>query len=82
KAVESGTSSIDSLLKTPPATVRTDTLLADLFSESAQTTLPLPVLDASDRLVGTIPRVTLLNALDSTTSALNSNDRTDEGANE
>jgi len=62
--------------------VRTDTLLADLFSESAQTSLPLPVLDASDRLVGTIPRVTLLNALDSTTSALNSNDRTDEGANE
>src|SRR5699024_1565856 len=82
KAVESGTSSIDSLLKTPPAMVRTDTLLADLFSESAQTSLPLPVLDASDRLVGTIPRVTLLNALDSTTSALNSNDRTDEGANE
>jgi len=82
KAVETGTSSIDSLLKTPPAMVRTDTLLADLFSESAQTSLPLPVLDASDRLVGTIPRVTLLNALDSTTSALNSNDRTDEGANE
>ena len=80
KAVDKGMTSIDKLLTQPPSTVRPDTVLADLFADSAQTAQPLPVVDTSDRLIGIIPRVTLLNALDSNTSTLNSTDRTSEGA--
>jgi glycine betaine/proline transport system ATP-binding protein len=40
-----------------------DTPVADLFTPSAETRLPLPVVDQDKRLIGVIPRVTLLSAL-------------------
>ncbi|HET9501678.1 MAG TPA: glycine betaine/L-proline ABC transporter ATP-binding protein [Marmoricola sp.] len=43
--------------------INADTPLADLFTPSAETRLPLPVVDEDKRLVGVIPRVTLLSAL-------------------
>jgi glycine betaine/proline transport system ATP-binding protein len=43
--------------------VSPDTVVADLFSEAAESRAPLPVVGESGRLLGVIPRVTLLNAL-------------------
>jgi len=43
--------------------VRADAALADLFVPAVESALPLPVVDDRDRLVGVIPRVTLLAAL-------------------
>jgi glycine betaine/proline transport system ATP-binding protein len=50
---------------TEPVTtvIRADAPLADLFTPSAETRLPLPVVDDHNRLLGVIPRVTLLSAL-------------------
>jgi glycine betaine/proline transport system ATP-binding protein len=39
------------------------TPVAELFTPSAETRLPLPVVDEDQRLIGVIPRVTLLAAL-------------------
>ncbi|WP_188037388.1 glycine betaine/L-proline ABC transporter ATP-binding protein [Actinotalea sp. JY-7885] len=44
-----------------PVTV--DAPLADVFAPSAETPLPVPVVDDRGRLVGVIPRVTLLEAM-------------------
>ncbi|WP_310962766.1 quaternary amine ABC transporter ATP-binding protein [Nocardioides terrisoli] len=43
--------------------VPADTPLSELFTPSAETLLPLPVVDGDRRLLGVIPRVTLLSAL-------------------
>ena len=43
--------------------VRSDAALSDLFVPAVESALPLPVVDERDRLVGVIPRVTLLAAL-------------------
>lgn len=45
------------------ATVAPDTLLAEVFAPSAESPLPVAVVDADDRLLGVIPRVTLLAAM-------------------
>ena len=42
-----------------------DTPVAELFTPSAESRLPLPVVDKDQRLIGVIPRVTLLSALGS-----------------
>ena len=44
-------------------TVQPDTVVADLFTPSAECPVPLAVVDADKHLVGVIPRVTLLAAL-------------------
>jgi glycine betaine/proline transport system ATP-binding protein len=44
-------------------TVTADTQLADLFEASVESDLPVAVLDEKNRLLGVIPRVTLLSAL-------------------
>jgi glycine betaine/proline transport system ATP-binding protein len=44
-------------------TVTADTQLADLFEASVESVLPVAVLDEKNRLLGVIPRVTLLSAL-------------------
>ncbi|GEN78295.1 quaternary amine ABC transporter ATP-binding protein [Actinotalea fermentans] len=43
--------------------VAVDAPLAEVFAPSAETPLPLPVVDDAGRLVGVIPRVTLLEAM-------------------
>jgi glycine betaine/proline transport system ATP-binding protein len=45
------------------ATVTGDTQLADLFAASVESDLPVVVIDDKQRLLGVIPRVTLLGAL-------------------
>lgn len=43
--------------------ISANTAVADLFTPAAETRLPLPVVDEDQRLLGVIPRVTLLSAL-------------------
>ena len=62
-AVSERSDKIDKILHRDVFTVGPDTLLADLFIDSAKHTTPLPVVDDVGRLLGVIPRVTLLNAL-------------------
>jgi glycine betaine/proline transport system ATP-binding protein len=62
QAVDAGRENLDGLLDSP-ATVTADTALADLFHDAAQSSAPLAVLDDDRRLLGVIPKVTLLNAL-------------------
>jgi glycine betaine/proline transport system ATP-binding protein len=52
----------------PSATVGPDTLLADVFAPSAESHLPVAVIDSEDRLLGVIPRATLLSAMASIAS--------------
>ena len=62
QAVEAARENLDGLLESP-RTVTADTVLADLFQRSAQSSVPLAVVDDDARLVGVIPQVTVLNAL-------------------
>jgi glycine betaine/proline transport system ATP-binding protein len=59
----------EGILQPVDTTVRTDTPVADLFTPAATCRTPLPVLDAQGRLVGVIPRVTLLSALGASATA-------------
>ena len=63
KLIRNGESSLTSILKPVPQSVNETDVLADLFVPAAESRLPLAVTDAEDRLVGVIPRVTLLAAL-------------------
>ena len=54
---------VQSAMEPVTTVIRADTPLADLFTPSAETRLPLPVVDDDNRLLGVIPRVTLLSAL-------------------
>ncbi|WP_170931177.1 betaine/proline/choline family ABC transporter ATP-binding protein [Aeromicrobium sp. PE09-221] len=60
-AVERGQDTLDGLI-VPAVTVTPDVSVADLFGASAESTAPLAVVEG-ERLVGVIPRVTLLSAL-------------------
>ncbi|WP_028658994.1 quaternary amine ABC transporter ATP-binding protein [Nocardioides insulae] len=64
-------SRVDSLagVMEQPVTVSADTPVAELFSASAGSSVPLAVVDDDGRLVGVIPRVTLLSALGKVTAA-------------
>jgi len=66
-AVNRGSKSLTELLEAP-ASVSPDTLLADLFAPSAESPLPVAVVDADGKLRGVIPRVTLLAAMASLTT--------------
>jgi glycine betaine/proline transport system ATP-binding protein len=67
RAVQEGRDDITALIDPSPMSVSADTVVADLFSEAAESRAPLPVVGESGRLLGVIPRVTLLNALAPTT---------------
>jgi len=54
---------LESILDRDVTPVRSDTALSDLFVPAVESALPLPVVDENGRLVGVIPRVTLLAAL-------------------
>ncbi|SEJ68092.1 quaternary amine ABC transporter ATP-binding protein [Demequina mangrovi] len=61
--VRRGERDLASVIRSDHGAVSKDTALADLFIPSLEASLPLGVLDERDRLVGVIPRVTLLAAL-------------------
>jgi glycine betaine/proline transport system ATP-binding protein len=62
-AVRAGRESLDGLVDTSLSSVSVDTALADVFAPAAESPLPVPVTDDKGRLVGVIPRVTLLEAM-------------------
>ena len=66
KLVRRGESSLSSKISAL-STVDANTALIDLFVPSVESPLPVTVTDAENRLLGVIPRVTLLAALASTT---------------
>ncbi|HET8601292.1 MAG TPA: glycine betaine/L-proline ABC transporter ATP-binding protein [Segeticoccus sp.] len=63
KALEEGRDTIAHVLERHVATVSTDTVVADMFADSADTEMPLAVVDDDGKLVGVVPRVTLLAAM-------------------
>ncbi|MFC5434727.1 quaternary amine ABC transporter ATP-binding protein [Microbacterium suwonense] len=63
KLVRKGESSLASVIKPVPQSVDENEVLMNLFIPSVESPLPLAVTDAEGRLVGVIPRVTLLTAL-------------------
>ncbi|MDV6013674.1 glycine betaine/L-proline ABC transporter ATP-binding protein [Haloechinothrix sp. LS1_15] len=62
-ATNRGDSSLDNILDPAAIAVHRDTLLADLFGPACESSAPLAVVDDEHRLVGVIPRVTLLAAM-------------------
>jgi len=63
KLVRSGETSLKSIVKPVPQSVREDEILMNLFVPAVESPVPLAVVDAEERLVGVIPRITLLAAL-------------------
>lgn len=63
KLVRQGATTLASVLKPPLQSVREDEVLMNLFVPAVESPVPLAVTDAEGRLVGVIPRVTLLAAL-------------------
>lgn len=63
KLARKGEPSLSSVLKPVPQSVHEDEVLMNLFIPAVESPLPLAVTDAEERLVGVIPRVTLLAAL-------------------
>ncbi len=63
EAVRAGEEGLDRILDRDVPSVAPDTVIGDLFTEAAQSSAPLPVVGEGGRLLGVIPRVTLLNAL-------------------
>ncbi|GAB3482928.1 quaternary amine ABC transporter ATP-binding protein [Nocardiopsis coralliicola] len=63
EAVRANKSDLASLTDTEIERVSPDTAVADLFGQAAESTFPLAVVDEGERLVGVIPRGTLLAAL-------------------
>jgi glycine betaine/proline transport system ATP-binding protein len=61
-AVDAGRENLDGMLESPVA-VAADTAIADLFRNSARSSVPLAVVDDDKRLLGVIAQVTLLDAL-------------------
>ncbi|MGB3410758.1 MAG: glycine betaine/L-proline ABC transporter ATP-binding protein [Microthrixaceae bacterium] len=67
-AVSRADSGLRTILDTDAKTVTGDTALADLLADSAEAIVPLAVVGPDMRLLGVIPKVTLLNALSVTAS--------------
>ena len=63
KLVRKGTATLRDIIKPVPQSVSEDEVLMNLFVPAVESPLPLAVTDAAGRLVGVIPRVTLLAAL-------------------
>ena len=63
KLVRRGERALGSIIKPVPQSVNEDDTLMNLFVPAVESPVPLAVTDADDRLVGVIPRVTLLAAL-------------------
>ena len=68
-----GLESLDGLLDTDVPSVSENTVLADLFGPSVESGYALAVVDDDNRLLGVIPRVTLLASMASLSSTANGN---------
>lgn len=62
RLVKAGVSDLAAVIR-PVASVTRDVALADLYEAAVDSPLPIAVVDGSNRLLGVIPRVTLLAAL-------------------
>ena len=62
-AQRAGAQTLIELTRDEVSPVHVDAPLMDIFAPSAETPLPVPVIDDRGRLVGGIPRVTLLEAM-------------------
>jgi glycine betaine/proline transport system ATP-binding protein len=80
RSLESGRDTIDDILQTDVPTVTSDTVVADLFHDSADTEVPLAVIDGDGRLTGVIPRVTLLAALGDISAKSNGDGDAEDGS--
>lgn len=69
KQVRDGETDLLKIVDSSVATVQVDAFLADLVEPSVGSLLPLAVVDDKNRLLGVVPRVTLLAALGNVTSA-------------
>jgi len=63
KAQRSGATTIEDVVRTVVDPVQEDTPLVDLFAPSAESPVPLPVVDVDGRFTGIIPRTELLGAM-------------------
>jgi glycine betaine/proline transport system ATP-binding protein len=63
KAVREGKADLDGLIDDDVQPVDPNTAVADLFTRCAESPFPVPVADGDGKLLGVIPRVTLLAAL-------------------
>lgn len=63
RQVREGSADLTERLRPAPGAVKEDQLIADLFELAVESHLPVAVTDDHDRLVGVVPRVTLLAAL-------------------
>lgn len=64
EAARTGEENLEKIMDSDDVTsVSQDVLVADLLTQSAESTVPLAVVDERERLVGVIPRATLLAAL-------------------
>ncbi|WP_245571009.1 quaternary amine ABC transporter ATP-binding protein [Glaciibacter superstes] len=68
RQVKAGERDLTAAVRTEVATVDGDAHLTDLFELSVESELPVAVLDDKQRLLGVIPRVTLLAALGNVSS--------------
>lgn len=63
RLVREGDADLTSALKPTPSIVAPDQYIAELFELAVESHLPVAVLDEQDRLIGVVPRVTLLASL-------------------
>ncbi|ROS78529.1 glycine betaine/L-proline ABC transporter ATP-binding protein [Cellulomonas sp. PhB143] len=63
RATKEGKESLEGYYSSEYTAVSADTPLAELFAPSAESTLPMAVVDDNGKLVGVVPRVTLLEAM-------------------
>ncbi|GAA4489490.1 glycine betaine/L-proline ABC transporter ATP-binding protein [Microbacterium panaciterrae] len=63
RAVKAGQTELRSIVDASVLTVGPDDLLTDIVERAVETPIPLAVIDAERRLIGVIPRVTMLAAL-------------------
>lgn len=63
RQVREGGTDLTAILRATPSIVTAEQLLADLFELAVESPLPVAVVDAQERLIGVVPRVTLLASL-------------------
>lgn len=71
EGIRTGEDTISQRISTQHATADPDTLVAELFAPSAESHLPLAVVDNENQLMGVIPRATLLAAMGDTATTSN-----------
>ncbi|MGI5233588.1 quaternary amine ABC transporter ATP-binding protein [Actinoallomurus sp. CA-142502] len=82
KAVREGRADLEGLVDEDVQPVEPDTPVADLFTRSAESPFPVPVADGDGKLLGVIPRVTLLAALGNGNGTGNGNGNGNEDSEE